>query len=106
MAVVFSRPAAATTSTPCPPPTGPQARVIALPALKPHYVIPQSNNLDPPYSWKVSPTWPFPRAPWPYETETRAAGTGLIWGAGTTTPPATTGCCPPPPPPGSMSGCP
>lgn len=53
---------------------------IALPAGPPHYVIPCSSRLDPPYSFRT-PTFPFPRFPWPFESETRAAGTGLIWGA-------------------------
>lgn len=26
------------------------------------------------------PTWPFPRRPWPFESETRAPGTGLALG--------------------------
>ena len=64
----------------CPPP-GP----IACPAPKPHYVIPGSHRLDPPYSWQhhaVPPwwrgQWPMPRMPWCFESETRAPGTGLI----------------------------
>ena len=71
-------------SNPCSPP-------IALPARLPHYVIPCSSSLDPPFSLRTA-TWPFPRFPRPFETETRADGTGLIWGGATINP------CPPPPP--------
>jgi hypothetical protein len=63
----------------------PFARPIACPPQWPHYVIPCSQNLDPPYSWQnscVPPWWqgqfPLPRLPWRYESETRAPGTGLI----------------------------
>jgi hypothetical protein len=56
----------------------------ALPARRPHYVIPGSHWNDPAY-WQMprSPNpwsggWPLPRTPWPGESETRAAGTGLI----------------------------
>lgn len=72
---------------------------IAYPAEAPHYVVPGSHRLDPPYAfapncgppWWVS-QWPQPRQPWPWESETRAPGTGLIRGA----PPCP---CPPPPAP-------
>jgi len=49
----------------------------ALPAGPPRYVMPASHTLDPPYAWMTA-TWPFPRPPWPYETESRAPGTGLL----------------------------
>jgi hypothetical protein len=65
------------------PPCSP---VIALPPNLPRYVIPGSQWLDPPYSWIRPPTpptwnahWPFPRKPWPFESCTRAPGTGLIF---------------------------
>jgi hypothetical protein len=59
----------------------PVALPIAKPARKvPRYVMPGSHWLDPPYSWEAQPTWPFPRPPRAFESETRAAGTGLIWG--------------------------
>ena len=71
---------------------------IAKPPQAPHYVIPGSHRLDPPYSWMFDPRvppwwrshWPMPRMPWPWESETRAPGTGLIRGGGP---------CPQPPPP-------
>lgn len=53
-----------------------QAR-IACPAPWPHYVIPGSHFYDPFYYQQIPP-FPFPRAPWPYESETRAPGTGLL----------------------------
>jgi hypothetical protein len=63
-------------------------RPIAKPARRPHYVVPCSHLLDPPYAWMHDPRrppwaqgrWPFPRQPFAYESETRAPGTGLIWG--------------------------
>ena len=58
----------------------PSNKPIALPPMEPHYVMPGSHWLDPPYSFK--PPFPFPRQPWPFETESRAPGTGLIWGSG------------------------
>lgn len=60
----------------------PHMRPIAKPSRPQHYVLPKSELMDPPYSWWASPTWPYPRAPLPYESETRARGTGLIWGGG------------------------
>lgn len=54
-------------------------RPIALPTGPPHYVIPCSSTLDPPFSFQT-PTFPFPRFPLPFESETRACGTGLIRG--------------------------
>ena len=63
----------------------PTWRWPAFPARAPTYVIPCSHLLDPPYSqmptsfppwWRGQ--WPFPRSPWPLETESRAPGTGLI----------------------------
>jgi hypothetical protein len=67
---------------------------LACPAPVPHYVIPGSHRLDPPYSWQNDPTipswwqgrWPWPRIPWPFESESRARGSGLI----------TPSCRPPP----------
>jgi hypothetical protein len=59
----------------------------ALPPRAPRYVIPGSFWLDPAYAEiprRTSPWrggWPFPRVPWPAESESRAAGTGLIRGA-------------------------
>lgn len=58
----------------------------AAPARRPHYVIPGSHWLDPAYYQMPRWTSPFtfgfpvPRTPWPFESETRAAGTGLIMG--------------------------
>jgi hypothetical protein len=68
---------------------------IAAPPQCPRYVIPGSHRLDPPYSWMVNKAvpswwaarWPFPRQPWPFESCTRAPGTGLV----------TAMPCPPPP---------
>lgn len=59
---------------------------LAAPAPPPSYVIPGSQYLDPPYSQMLNPCappwmqgkYPFPRNPWPFESETRAFGTGLI----------------------------
>ena len=67
-----------------------QRRCLPIPAGPPQYVLPRSQLLDPGWYQATSTTWPFPRAPWPLETESRAPGTGLIWG-----PPR---FCPPPPP--------
>lgn len=59
---------------------------VACPARWPHYVIPDSHWLDPPYAHMLGhPTffrggWPWPRIPWPFESNTRAPGTGLIRG--------------------------
>jgi hypothetical protein len=64
---------------------------IACPAPWPHYVVPGSHMYDPVYYQRVPP-FPFPRAPWPYESETRAPGTGLL-----DAPPIPP--CPPPCPP-------
>lgn len=50
---------------------------VACPAQWPHYVVPGSHLWDPVWAHQVPP-FPYPRAPWPYESETRAAGTGLI----------------------------
>jgi hypothetical protein len=68
---------------------------IAMPAPPPHYVLPGSHLLDPGY-WQVPANpnpwrtgWPLPRVAWPGESESRAAGTGLV--AGRPLP------CPPPP---------
>jgi hypothetical protein len=43
--------------------------------------------------------FPIPRTPWPFESETRAAGTGLLSGP----PPPPPPCPPPPCPPASWS---
>lgn len=59
---------------------GPHMRPIAKPSRPQHYVLPRSERMDPPYSWWSSPTHPYPRMPWAWESETRAKGTGLIWG--------------------------
>jgi hypothetical protein len=59
---------------------------VACPAPYPRYVIPQSHLLDPAYARQASPTWPWPRHPWAFESETRARGSGLI----------TPSCRPPP----------
>jgi hypothetical protein len=79
---------------------GPYFRPIAKPSRPQHYVLPGSERLDPPYSWWSSPTWPFPRAPLAYESETRACGTGLIWG------PTNSEACRPCPPPCPPKRCP
>src|SRR5215475_600976 len=79
----------------CSPPQFP-SRPDAPPPSK--YVIPCSFLLDPPYSWAASRTWPYPRFPWKFETESRAPGTGLIWGP-QTCPPVTRPPRPPCPPP-------
>jgi len=50
---------------------------VAWPAHEPRYVIPGSHLYDPFWGHQVPP-FPFPRAPWPFESETRAAGTGLL----------------------------
>lgn len=71
-------------------------RPIALPPLPPHYVMPGSHKLDPPYShWlrgnpNFTGTFPFPRQPWAFESESRTGGTGLIWEPHRRWPP---GCC-------------
>jgi len=58
----------------------PARGMVALPARWPVYVIPCSNLLDPFYARQLNPNYPFPRAPWAFESETRAPGTGLIRG--------------------------
>lgn len=61
-------------------------RPIACPPSPPRYVMPGSNCLDPPYSFRLQGPpqfvgqFPFPRLPWPFESETRAPGTGLLAG--------------------------
>lgn len=50
----------------------------AFPARPPHYVLPGSHLLDPAYRLWQNPNFPFPRFPLPFETQTRACGTGLI----------------------------
>lgn len=65
-----------------PPPFPPWLwqRPLAVPAERfPRYVIPCSHCLDPPYGW-MRKSFPLPRQPWPWESESRAPGTGLIWG--------------------------
>lgn len=69
-------------------------RPRALPTGPPRYVVPCSSSLDPPFSFQT-PNFPFPRAPWPFETESRAAGTGLLAGF---VPPICPIPIPPPPP--------
>jgi hypothetical protein len=51
---------------------------VAKPAQFPRYVIPKSHLLDPAYARVANRNWPFPRRPWPFESESRAKGTGLI----------------------------
>ena len=75
----------------------PSNKPIALPAREHHYVMPGSHELDPPFAWKT-PWWPFPRPPWPFETESRAPGTGLLWGTARHRPPKPQPPCPPCPP--------
>ena len=67
---------------PCasPPFSKPVGPLVACPAPYPHYVIPCSHLLDPAYATQLNPNFPFPRTPRAWESETRAAGTGLIWG--------------------------
>lgn len=66
---------------------------VPFPAPPCHYVIPGSNCLDPPYSARLQGPpqfvgqFPFPRQPWPFESETRAPGTGLISGNAQCPPP-------------------
>jgi hypothetical protein len=74
----------------------------AFPAGPPQYVIPGSHWNDPAY-WQqprnpdfFDSGWPTPRTPWPFETESRAAGTGLLAGPSPTPPPFPP--CPPCPP--------
>jgi hypothetical protein len=97
--VASAAPACPPLPPPCPPPQPgfPVAFPKALPPVfPPHYVMPGSHRLDPPYSWDT-PWWPYPRPPLAFESETRAKGTGLIWG-----PPGGS----PPPPPGQPAPCP
>lgn len=68
----------------------------ALPAGPPRYTIPGAHLLDPAYVFFQNPGWPYPRQPWPFESETRAAGTGLIGGP-TMAPPAPPALCGPAP---------
>ena len=77
-------------------PTGP---FVALPADCPRYVIPCSNLLDPAYRTQLNPSFPYPRQPLAYESETRAPGTGLLFGGPTVVPFPTPVPCPPCPPP-------
>lgn len=62
----------------CPPFSRPIRTQPALPACWPHYVIPCSHLLDPPYATPNLAS-PFPRMPRAFESETRAAGTGMVW---------------------------
>jgi len=64
----------------------PAQGMVALPARWPVYVIPCSHLLDPFYARQLNPTFPFPRQPRAFESETRAGGTGLIWGPQCRTP--------------------
>lgn len=78
-----------------------------LPAGPPRYVIPGSHTIDPRYTQIPRPAnqwvsgWPFPREPWPFESETRAPGTGLLSGPVVCSPfqPCPPPPCPPPPSP-------
>jgi hypothetical protein len=80
---------------------------LACPAPPPSYVIPGSHRLDPPYSLQnnpCAPPWmsgkfPFPRMPWPFESETRAFGTGLTMTDWCINPPTPVPPTPVPPPP-------
>ena len=75
-----------------PPWTGPPHHTNRiLPFKHQRYALPGTHWLDPPYSW-MRPPWPHPRAPWAFETESRAPGTGLIWGKSSPPRPP----CPPP----------
>jgi hypothetical protein len=76
----------------CPPFSRPVGGLIACPARWPHYVIPCSHLLDPFYAQQLNPCFPFARPPRAFESESRAAGTGMIRG---------TAPCPPGPPPPS-----
>jgi len=67
----------------------PAQGMVAFPARWPVYVIPCSHLLDPFYVRQLQPTFPFPRQPWPFESETRAPGTGLIRGSQCPTPTTT-----------------
>lgn len=68
---------------PCPPPPRPWWAIslhakyahgfIRRPALR-GYPVPAEVRFE------NCPTWPFPRRPWPFESETRAPGTGLALG--------------------------
>lgn len=81
---------------PCvsPPFSRPVGNLTAQPTLWPRYVIPCSHLLDPAYATSLNATYPFPRMPRAFESETRADGTGLIWGA-SGVPGAPTQPCPP-----------
>ena len=71
------------------------AAMRARPAPCPQYALPATHLYDPAYYHNLPP-WPFPRHPWPYETESRAPGTGLLGGPGLPWIPCP---CPPTPPP-------
>jgi hypothetical protein len=75
----------------------------AFPASPPSYVIPGSQYLDPAYSPQLQPTWPYPRSPRAFESETRADGTGLL--TPSATPPYSLPPCQPFYWPGSSRGC-
>lgn len=75
---------------PCGPPPP------AFPARPPHYVLPGSHLLDPFYVFWLNPNYPFPRFPRPFETQTRADGTGLIAGNPCQPAPPPTPCPPAP----------
>ena len=64
----------------CPPFSRPVGPLVAIPAQFPRYVIPCSHLLDAPYARSLNPCFPFPRPPRPFESETRADGTGLLRG--------------------------
>jgi len=67
--------------SPCAAPfSRPASGMVAFPARWPVYVIPCSHLLDPPFARQLNPNFPFPRQPRAFESESRAVGTGLIWG--------------------------
>src|SRR6516164_10705864 len=78
------------------PPTQPPPPCWPPQSLWPFYYggLPAMQGVLPPFNpgyayWPPQGTFPFPRFPWPFETESRAPGTGLLGG----TPPL---CAPPP----------
>ena len=79
---------------PCawPPFSRPVGPLIAQPTLWPRYVIPCSNLLDPAYARQLNPCFPMARPPRPFESETRADGTGLITSTVPPIQPPTTPC--------------
>jgi len=84
---------------PCavPPFSAPVTGLVANPATWPSYVIPCSHLLDPAFATTLNPNFPYPRQPRAFESETRADGTGLIFGAQTTQTVVPPPPCPPMP---------